>query len=316
MVRKQRDGSEIKSGADGGSIPSLDQPAFRLASDYPASFPVLIAVPHAGRAYPPSLIERMREPGKSCLKLEDRYVDLVGKEVAAATGAGLLVARAPRAMIDLNRAQDDMDWGMVSGTPETKERGALANRRARSGLGLVPRRLPGLGEIWKDKLSGEELASRIAGIYRPYHQTLGQSLERIRDIWGAALLIDLHSMPPLKSDRGRAMPADFVIGDRFGASSSAALSARALDYLDKAGRRVAHNRPYSGGYVLDTHAAPRRGIHGLQVEICRSAYLDGRLDQPGPRLPSIARLLSGLVRTLADDVARLGDGDAMALAAE
>ena len=33
---------------------------------------------------------------------------------------------------------------------------------------------------------------------------------------------------------------------------------------------AAQNRPYSGGYVLDRHGAPERGIHALQVEVCRA----------------------------------------------
>ena len=60
-----------------------------------------------------------------------------------ALGAGLLVAHAPRAMLDLNRATDDVDWDMIANSKPDGVRHSLANRRARSGLGLVPRRLPG-----------------------------------------------------------------------------------------------------------------------------------------------------------------------------
>src|ERR1700747_3182565 len=97
----------------GGQIPgSAGVPAFTLSGPVPSAIPVLIAVPHAGRAYPGSLLERMRNPGFAALRLEDRYVDRLAESVAAATGASLLVANAPRAMIDLNRAADDVDWDM------------------------------------------------------------------------------------------------------------------------------------------------------------------------------------------------------------
>ncbi|GMM93020.1 N-formylglutamate amidohydrolase [Qipengyuania sp. MTN3-11] len=299
-----------------GVIPGSDEPAFRFSRLDEPALPVLIAVPHAGRVYPSQLRERMRQPGWSSLRLEDRYVDALARKIATATGAALLVANAPRAMIDLNRARDDLDWSMIAGGAGARQPDSIANRRARSGLGLVPRRLPGLGEIWKDRIGREELTARIESVHRPYHRRLGRTLENIRDVWGAALLIDLHSMPPLKSGAGCGKPAEFVIGDRFGASCDAVLSARAIDHIGKAGRQVAHNRPYSGGYVLDTHAAPSRGIHALQIEICRSTYLDARLDVPGPRLPTIARLLTGMIQTLAEDVARMGSGDALAFAAE
>lgn len=278
--------------------------------------PVLIAVPHAGRSYPADLTAAMREPAWGPARLEDRFVDALGEAVAEATGAALLVARAPRALIDLNRAPDDIDWSMVAGASARRAPHSAANRRARSGLGLVPRRLPGLGEVWKQRLALEELTARIEDVHRPYHRAIATTLDRMRDRWGAALLIDLHSMPPLRQPGHAGEGAEFVIGDRFGSSSAPALSALTLRQLASSGRRVAHNRPYSGGYALDHHAAVRRGIHALQIEVCRAIYLDARFDQPGPRLPAVGRTLAGLVRTLADEIAALGDPDAHREAAQ
>jgi N-formylglutamate amidohydrolase len=289
----------------GGGIPGTagPLPAFSLLACDPAPLPVLLAVPHAGRSYPPELAAIMRNQAQAALRLEDRFVDLVAEAVARETGVPLLLALAPRAMIDLNRSPEDIDWDMVAGgTPERRVRLA-AGRRARSGLGLVPRRLPGLGELWTRRMTREELAGRIEQIHRPYHAALGRRLEELRDKWGAALLIDLHSMPPLGPKRGPEAAPDFVIGDRFGGACDGALSATAIDHLGVAGFRVAHNRPYAGGYVLDRHAAPARGVHGLQVEVCRSAYLDGSLREPGPGLPAVARSLASLVRRMAEELA-------------
>jgi N-formylglutamate amidohydrolase len=290
--------------AHGAIIPGTDgQPAFTLTLREPAPVPILIAVPHAGRVYPAALAALMRNQAAASLRLEDRFADLVAESVARETGAALLIANAPRAMIDLNRAPDDVDWDMVAGgAPEPRGRLA-AGRRARSGLGLVPRRLPGLGELWKRRLTAEELAARVEQVHRPYHVALSTGLEALRDRWGAALLIDLHSMPPLGPKRGADAAPDFVIGDRFGASCRGTLSAAAIDHLAQAGRRVAHNRPYAGGYGLDRHAAPARGLHALQVEICRSAYLDAQLQEPGPGLAAVARVMAGLVRRLAEKLA-------------
>lgn len=289
----------------GGEIPGTQgpQPAFSLLARDPAPVPVLLAVPHAGRTYPPEFAGIMRNQAEAALRLEDRFVDLVAEAVARETGAPLLLALAPRAMIDLNRSPDDVDWDMVAGgMPERRVRHA-AGRRARSGLGLVPRRLPGLGELWKRRLARDELAERIDRIHTPYHAALGGGLESLRDKWGAALLIDLHSMPPLGPKHGAEAAPDFVVGDRFGGSCDAALSAAALDHFGGAGFRVAHNRPYAGGYVLDRHAAPARGLHALQVEVCRSAYLDDALREPGPGLAAVSRALAGLVRRMAEELA-------------
>lgn len=301
---------------DGGAIPGGEGPAFTLRSPRDPAIPIIIAVPHAGRAYPGSVLAQMRNPDFACLRLEDRYVDEVAQEVAEQTGAVLLVAQAPRAMIDLNRAPDDVDWDMISGVQGKYVRHSQANRRARSGLGIIPRRLPVDGEIWRGPTSDRELGARIAGIHRPYHLALAQEMEALRDIWGAALLLDFHSMPPLKRRFGQDHAPQFVLGDRFGTSCDDMIASRALNYLDSQRCHSAHNRPYSGGYVLDRHSAPRRGLHAMQVEICRATYLDSFLVQPGPGLKAVANLMAGLVRELADVTIRLGQGGSYSLAAE
>jgi N-formylglutamate amidohydrolase len=267
---------------------------------------VLIAVPHAGRTYPRNLLTQMRDPLGAGFKLEDRYVDLLARSIAEETGAGLLLAHAPRAMIDLNRAPEEMDWEMVADAPDATRESHGTARRARGGLGLVPRRLPGLGEIWKRRLTHAELDARLAAIHAPYHAALDAELAALKARWGAALLVDLHSMPPLGPKRGPHASADFVVGDRFGSSCDGVLIAAAFDHFAAAGWRAAHNRPYAGGYVLDRHAAPTRGFHGLQVEICRAAYLDERLREPGAGFDSVVALLTGLVRRLASEFASLG----------
>ncbi len=294
----------------GGTIPGGDGcPAFTLHLPEPSRVPVLIAVPHAGRAYPGSLIERMRNPGHAALRLEDRLVDRLAEKVAGATGAGLLIAHAPRAMIDLNRAPEEVDWDMLArGRPGGMD-SYTPGLRVRSGLGLIPRRLPGLGELWKRRLDEAELAARIDSIHAPYHACLGETLGKLRRRWGAALLIDLHSMPPLGRQDGLP-PPEFVLGDRFGASCHGALVASCFGHFAALRRVAAHNRPYAGGYVLDRHAAPAEGIHALQLEVDRSRYLDARLAELGPGFEAVAEVLSGLVRRLAGEVAAAGQGGA------
>jgi N-formylglutamate amidohydrolase len=268
-------------------------------------------VPHAGRTYPGSLLERMRNPGFAALRLEDRFVDKLAAEVAEQTGATLLVAHAPRAMIDLNRAADDVDWDMF-GRGAPKDLGSYTPGRARSGLGLIPRRLPGLGELWKRRHEEDELTARIARIHEPYHACLADTLGALRDRWGAALLLDLHSMPPLALRGGHPTP-EFVVGDRFGSTCHGVLIGSVFNYFAERRRGSAHNLPYAGGYVLERHADPAAGLHAFQLEIDRSSYLDSRLTEPGPGFGGMVSLLAGLVNRLAGDVAQLGNRDAASL---
>lgn len=292
--------------AEASRIPGFrGRRAFDLQLPDPAPIPVLISVPHAGRCYPPELLARMRYPEQTPLRLEDRYVDLVARALARETGAALLIAHAPRAMIDLNRAPEDMDWNMVAGG----EAGALASgarallgRRARSGLGLVPRRLPGMGELWTRRMSATDLAARIGSVHRPYHAALAETLDHLHERWGTALLIDLHSMPPLGPKTGEEAAPDFVLGDRFGTACGAGISTSIMEHFAASGRGAAYNQPYAGGYVLDRHSAPMRGIHAVQLELCRAAYLDRGLREPGPGLAGIVGVLAALVGRLADEL--------------
>jgi N-formylglutamate amidohydrolase len=302
-----------------GTIAELDgQPAFTVSASAASPIPVLIAVPHGGRSYPQAVLAAMRDPLRAALRLEDRLADRLGEAVAAETGAALIVAHAPRAMIDLNRAADDVDWEMIEprGLLFSGRSSPAAGRRARSGLGLVPRRLPGLGEVWQRRLPRAALDVRIAGIHAPYHACVDAELARLRGRWGAALLLDLHSMPPLGDRLGLGPAAQFVIGDRFGSTCDGGLVAAAFSAFAQGGHRAAHNRPYAGGYALERHAAPRRGIHALQLEVDRRCYLDAELRELGPGFAATATLLASLVRRLAAEVALLGNAGAWPVAAE
>jgi len=295
----------------GGAIPGSGASAWYLRHTQPSALPVLLAVPHAGRAYPAAVLDNMRNPGYATLRLEDRYVDLLAEEVARMTGAALLVAQAPRAMIDLNRHVDDVDWTMFhdgkgAGGKCSLPQALAGGHRAKTGLGLIPRRLPGMGELWKRHHDSGELAARISGIHQPYHHQLGAGLMALRERWGAALLIDLHSMPPL-GVAGGPPGAEFVVGDRFGTACDGMLVASTFSHFGAHRRTAAHNRPYAGGYVLERHGFSRGGVHAMQIEIDRSRYLDARLAEPGPGFAGMVSLLADLVMQLAGEVAALGD---------
>ena len=112
------------------------------------------------------------------------------------------------------------------------------------------------------------------------------------------------------------LPVHYVIGDRFGASADDRLTAASLRLFGEADARVSHNRPYAGGYILDRHGMPGRGRHGLQVEICRSLYLDRDRRETTPDMARVVSLISRLTRTVSTHVAQLGGRGTVAVAAE
>lgn len=255
--------------------------------------PVVLSVPHAGRDYPLPLRASIRVPLPALRVLEDRYADLLALEARAAET--LFVAQRARAWIDLNRGEEERDPRLDDGA---RPSGQPLSAKLRSGLGLVPRRAGNSGDIWQRRLSGDEVEMRIVGDHRPYHRAVGEALASARARFGIAVLLDIHSMPPLGP---AAIRPRLVIGDRFGKSSAARLPAR-IDAVARAhGIQSAANAPYSGGHILDRHGDPSGGIHAIQLEFDRTLYLDPALDGPGPGLPPTAALLRAIIDAVADE---------------
>ncbi|MET0376017.1 MAG: N-formylglutamate amidohydrolase [Rhizorhabdus sp.] len=264
------------------------EPAFSVLGPATPRSPVLLAVPHAGRVYPPALLEAARVPIERLRALEDRYADRL-VELAVEDGATAIIAHMARAAIDLNRDPREIDPAMIE--ERISAEGLLLSGKVRAGLGLFPRRLPACGELWRGRISMQEADRRIAIAHTPYHQAIAERLEAIRAIFGVAMLIDCHSMPPLPV-RQAGGPVRVVIGDRFGAGASAAVVDVAMAVIEGAGLRVARNHPYAGGYTLDRHGRPRRHVHAIQIEYDRSLYLDASLTTPTGHLDACARLLA------------------------
>lgn len=268
--------------------------SFETIGPIPPDSPVVISVPHAGRDYPPPLRAAAAVPVAAMIALEDRHVDTVA--LAASGPETLFVQRTARAWIDLNRAEDERDPMIDDGARPIPAN--AASIKLRSGLGLVPRRAaPGVA-IWRRRLGDDEVQLRIERDHRPYHAAVGEALAAARARFGAALLIDLHSMPPL----GASPAPRIVIGDRFGRSAGARLVHRLEGECAAAGERVALNSPYSGGHILARHGEPTAGIHAIQIEIDRSLYLARGLDLPGEGLPATARLLRRMIDAVTDEL--------------
>lgn len=258
---------------------------------------MILSVPHAGRDYPPALIDALGVPFEQLLPLEDRHVDRVA--LLARRDETLFVASRPRAWIDLNRGEHERDPAIDLGADPKAQPGGSS--KLRGGLGLVPRRASGTTALWRRRFSAAEIDARIARDHRPYHATLSSALRSARERFGRAVLLDIHSMPPIDEPD----PARLVIGDRFGRSASAPTVALVESVVRSHGVRFGLNSPYAGGHILDTHGRPDRRIDAIQIEIDRALYLDAALDRPGAGLVATAALLRSIVAALTDDIVSL-----------
>lgn len=253
------------------------------------SLPVLLSVPHSGRHYPAWLTDLSRRGRAALEPLEDPFVDrLVWRAIGL--GCGAVIARTPRAAIDCNRGEDEVDPSVVADAPV---RGI--GHRARGGLGIVPARTQKDGYLWRRAISMAQLEERLGAAYRPYHEALVGELSAIRSRHGTALLLDCHSMPPPAG-----LAPSVVIGDRHGRSARPWLTAEALAIVRAMGFEARLNDPFAGGHVIDRHGRPALGTHALQIEVDRRLYLDGTLRKPGGGFDAIARLIEALAAGLGE----------------
>ena len=234
---------------------------FRILRPVLQTLPFVFASPHSGRIYPASLVEKSRLNALTLRRSEDAFVDALFAG-SGPLGAPLIAARFPRAYCDANRGAGDLHPGMFSGPL------ALAvdapSPRVQAGLGVIPRIVRDGAEIYRGKLSPEEARTRIELLHQTYHRALARLVEETLARFGAAIVIDCHSMPS-----ALAVP-DIVLGDRYGAAAPPALTAWAENAFAGAGFSIARNSPYAGGYTTSLYGRGETNCHALQIEINRS----------------------------------------------
>jgi N-formylglutamate amidohydrolase len=258
--------------------------------------PVILSVPHSGRHYSRDLLARSRLGQAALERLEDPLVDVL-VQGAIDRGAAAVIARAPRALIDVNRSETELDPRAVEG-----RRGDAPTARARAGLGLIPTRLAGLGALWRMAVNETELAGRLNQVHRPYHQALAAMITASRATHDNVLLLDCHSMPP----RAAGEP-QIVIGDRHGTSAAADLISAAEAIARRRGFTVARNIPFAGGEVIARHGDPLHGVHALQIEVDRSTYCQRDLRRPGVGFDRVALLYETLSVELGERLSGLSE---------
>ncbi len=237
--------------------------------------PLIFASPHSGRRYPPELLRMSRLDRHALRQSEDGYVDLLFV-AAPQFGAPLLRALFPRAWVDVNRARDELDQRMFADPlPSSAD---TRSTRVRAGLGVIPRIVADGQDIYDRKLKFFEARRRLVECYDAYHRELSALIDQSLARFGCAVVIDCHSMPSAGAlpFRENERPLDIVLGDRFGASCSGAITAVAEETFAGLGYKISRNAPYAGGHVAAAYGRPLEGVHVLQIEINRALYLDER----------------------------------------
>ena len=265
---------------------------------HPQTLPVVLSSPHSGRDYPRAFIDAARLEALELRRSEDSFVDELFAG-APRHGAPLLCALFPRAYVDPNREPYELDPAMFEDAlPDYVN---TESRRVLSGLGTIARIVGNGSPIYRGKLRFAEAERRISELYRPYHAALDALIRETLDRFGYAILLDCHSMPsvggPMDRDPG-ARRVDFVLGDRHGASCHPVVTASVARLLGDMGYVVRVNQPYAGGFTTLHYGRPHGGVHGLQIEINRSLYMDEAAIERGPELGAVAERMSAVIDVL------------------
>lgn len=254
--------------------------------------PVVVEVPHAGLAIDPASLATLAAPAFSIGRDADLFVDELF-EGAPDAGAALLYSHVSRYVVDLNRAEDDVDTLAVEGVPRRNSPHGLIWRSTTDG------RLALIGP-----LTAAEFERRLNVFYRPYHAALRRLLDERVARFGFAILLCAHSMPSRgrdgHQDAGRDR-ADLVPGSR-GRTSAAGIVIDTLDHCGRAaGFSIAHDQPYRGGFSTGNYGHPARNVHAVQLEISRRLYMNEfALTRKIPEFEQIQRFANELVKRLGE----------------
>ena len=272
----------------------MAQPAFDLTLPERRDTAAVFASPHSGRNYPVGFLRDSVLDRRTIRSSEDAFVDELWGE-APRFGAPLLVALAPRAYVDLNRDEGELDPALISGVGRVQH-----NPRIASGLGVVPRVVAGGRPIYRGKIGMRAARGRIETYWRPYHDMLRRLLDEAHEGFGEAILIDCHSMPHEAIEGVSGTKPEVVLGDRFGASADGGLVDRIEERFRDEGLRVVRNAPFAGAYITQAYGEPARGRHAVQIEIDRSLYMDESALEPNGRFEEVRAILSRVAEAICE----------------
>lgn len=224
----------------------------------PGGTPLLVSVPHCGRELPDDLRERL-VPRALALEDTDWHLERL-YDFVRGLGAGLLVPRYSRYVIDLNRPSDNAP--MYPGANNT---------------GLCPLTFFSGDALYRDGAApgDAEVRDRVVRYWQPYHDALRGELARLRAQHGHAVLFDGHSirsqLPWLFDGR---LP-DLNLGTAGGTSCASGLRERLSAVLrDQQHFTQVVDGRFKGGHITRHYGRPHEGVHAVQLEMCWSCYLD------------------------------------------
>jgi N-formylglutamate deformylase len=272
-------------------------PPFEIIEPQQWRGPVLFNSPHSGKVYPREFLTTSRLDVATLRRSEDSFVDELIHGVVG-RGHPLMRAHFPRCYVDVNREPYELDPRMFDGRLPS-----FANTRSMrvaGGLGTVARVVGDAQEIYGQRIPVDDAIRRIEGLYKPYHRALRRLFTRMHRDFGAAVLVDCHSMPSTAGPKDERPRADVVLGDRYGTSCVPVVAETIEATLRGLGYGVSRNKPYAGGFITEHYGNPAAGLHAIQLELNRALYMDERRYERSAQFGRMAADLERLADRLSD----------------
>jgi len=276
-------------------VAELDPP-FEVLEPAEWRSPIAFNSPHSGRIYPRAFLAAARLDLATLRRSEDSFVDELVAGVVS-RGHPLMRAHFPRCYVDVNREPYELDPRMFEGRLPS-----FANTRSMrvaGGLGTVARVVGDSQEIYDQRIPVHHALRRIEGLYKPYPRALRRLLTNVHHDFGAAVLVDCHSMPSTAGTKDERPRADVVLGDRYGTSCVTAVAESIETTLRDLGYAVSRNKPYAGGFITEHYGNPAAGVHAIQLEVNRALYMDERRYERSASFERLAADLASVADRLA-----------------
>jgi N-formylglutamate deformylase len=268
----------------------------------PGTTALVLDSPHSGTDYPPDFAYACPLP--TLRRAEDTHVEKL-YDFAPGLGAGWVEAFFPRSYLDANRDTTEVDVDLFDEDwPHAVATDPRVLGKVRLGKGLIWRTTDEGLPIYQRKLSVAEVQARIAQCWQPYHAAVSQAIDAAHARHGYSIHINCHSMPAVASASATDFPgeehADFVVGDRDGATAAAPLSRLVCEHLRGLGYSVAYNHPYKGVELVRRYGAPQQHRHSIQLEINRKLYMSEETLAINKGFAPLKTSLQSLVQLLLD----------------
>lgn len=209
--------------------------------------PIVADIPHSGTYIPNAIRGQFKRDPAPVLTNQDWHLDKL-YDFLPELGISVLRATHSRYVVDLNREVKTPVFGpaATSVVSQTNTQGSI---------------------LYDSNPSTEEVETRVAQYYRPYHKRLNDILHKIVQNSGYVILLDLHSyfLPPRHH---------ICLGNRNGVTCTEKLIRSFEEAFRGQGFEVGRNDVLNGGFITKYYDSLPH-VESLQIELRFPVYLEG-----------------------------------------